>query len=180
MHIQTHFLAGWCIGNIFPLNGRERLFCALSATLPDFDGLGIILGQDTYWKFHHVLGHNLLFSVLLTVFLVYFSEHKGRTLLLYFGLTQLHMVMDLFGSGELWSLSYLWPFSSKEFDNNSFGIPWSWGLYSWQNLLAGALLIIWTVLVIRYKRRTPLEIIMPNLDRQLVEFFNKGRTRESQ
>ncbi|MHB9138730.1 MAG: metal-dependent hydrolase [Victivallaceae bacterium] len=173
MHIQTHFLAGWCVGNLFPLNGRERLLCALAAILPDFDGLGIILGQEIYWKFHHVLGHNLLFSLLLTAVLVYFSEHKLMMSWLCFGLMQLHMVMDLLGSGELWTLSYLWPFSNKEFNSGSFGIPWSWALYSWQNLLAGALLIIWTVLIIRYKRRTPLEIIMPNLDRKLVDSFNK-------
>ena len=175
MHVQTHFLSGWCIGNLFPLNGRERLFCALAAVLPDFDGMGIIFGQETYWRFHHILGHNLLFSLLLPAVFCYFSEHKLRVFGLCFALMQLHMVMDLIGSGELWTLSYLWPFSSKEFSNDSFGIPWSWALYSWQNLLIGALLIIWTALIIRYKRRTPLEIIMPNLDRQLVEFFNKGR-----
>lgn len=176
MHIQTHFLSGWCIGNLFQLNGRERLFCALSAALPDFDGLGIIFGQETYWKFHHILGHNLLFSLLLTVILVYFSGHKLRMALLSLGLMQLHMAMDLFGSGELWTLSYLWPFSSREFSISGFGISLSWELYSWQNLLAGTLLIIWTVLIIRYKRRSPLEIIMPSLDRKFVNFFNQGRT----
>ncbi len=30
----------------------------------------------------------------------------------------------------------------------------------------------------KYQRRTPLEVIMPKLDRQLVELFNRGKTNE--
>jgi len=173
VHLQTHFLSGWCIGNLFQLNGRERLFCALAAMLPDLDGLGIIFGQDAYWKFHHLLGHNLLFAVLTAGILCCFSAHKARALCLYFALSQLHMVMDLFGSGELWTISYLWPFS-----NHGFSISCGWALYSWQNILAGMLLIVWTVFIIRYQRRTPLEVLMPKLDRQLVELFKKGKINE--
>jgi membrane-bound metal-dependent hydrolase YbcI (DUF457 family) len=172
VHLQTHFLSGWCIGNLFQLNGRERLFCALAAVLPDFDGLGIIFSQDLYWKFHHLLGHNLLFAVVTAGVFCCFSEHKAKMAGLCFALSQLHMVMDLFGSGQLWTISYLWPFSNRE-----FSISCGWALYSWQNILAGVLLIAWTVLIIKYKRRTPLEVLMPKLDRQLVELFNRGRNQ---
>jgi hypothetical protein len=126
-----------------------------------------------YWKFHHLLGHNLLFSAFATAVFCCFSEHKAKMLCLCFALFQLHMVMDMFGSGELWTISYLWPFSSRE-----FSISCSWALYSWQNILAGILLIAWTLLVIKYQRRTPLEVLMPKLDRQIVEIFNKGKKNE--
>ena len=46
MHIPTHILSGWCIGNVLPLNGRERLFCMVAASVADFDGLGIIFGEE--------------------------------------------------------------------------------------------------------------------------------------
>lgn len=173
MHLQTHFLSGWCIGNLFQLNGRERLFCALAVVLPDLDGAGILFSQEMYWKFHHLLGHNLLFSAFAAAVFCCFSEHKAKMLCLCFALFQLHMVMDMFGSGELWTISYLWPFSSRE-----FSISCSWALYSWQNILAGILLIAWTLLVIKYQRRTPLEVLMPKLDRQIVEIFNKGKKNE--
>jgi len=94
-------------------------------------------------------------------------------LYLCFALSQLHMVMDLFGSGELWTISYLWPFSHQE-----FSVSCGWALYSWQNILAGIVLIAWMVLIMKYQRRTPLEVIMPKLDRQLVELFNRGKTNE--
>ncbi len=173
MHLQTHFLSGWCIGNLFQLNGRERLFCALAVVLPDLDGAGILFSQEMFWKFHHLLGHNLLFSAFAAAVFCCFSEHKAKMLCLCFALFQLHMVMDMFGSGELWTISYLWPFSSRE-----FSISCSWALYSWQNILAGILLIAWTLLVIKYQRRTPLEVLMPKLDRQIVEIFNKGKKNE--
>ena len=36
MHIQTHILSGWVIGNALRLSPRERLFCMVAnAMLPD-------------------------------------------------------------------------------------------------------------------------------------------------
>ena len=63
MHLQTHILSGWCLGNALPLTGRERLFCMLAASLADVDGLSRVLGQEAYWKYHHTLGHNLPVAV---------------------------------------------------------------------------------------------------------------------
>ncbi len=168
MHIQTHVLSGWCIGNLFKLDSRERLFCMLAASLPDLDGLSIIGGWECYQIWHHVIGHNLLFCVLLSFILALFSSSKLKTLLIYFGLTQIHMVMDYFGSGEGWMIYYFWPF-----DNTGYLTNYCWPLYSWQNLLAGALMVVFTIGIIYWKKRTPLEFIMPKLDKQLVDWFLK-------
>ena len=39
MHVQTHILSGWCVGNLAPLSPRERLICMTAASIADLDGL---------------------------------------------------------------------------------------------------------------------------------------------
>jgi hypothetical protein len=55
------------------------------------------------------------------------------------------------------------------FDNTHL----SWDFYSWQNLSIAAALLIWTLIIAVRKGRTPLEAIMPDLDRQLVRVVRK-------
>jgi hypothetical protein len=81
--------------------------------------------------------------------------------------------MDLFGSGELWTISYFWPFS-----NYTLYSEFNWALYSWQNMIVNALVVIWTIVLIVMKKRTPLEYLMPKLDKKWSEktadFFQKS------
>ena len=167
MHTSTHLLSGWCVGNLFNLTGRERLFCMIAATAQDLDGLGIILypiyGNKYYWEWHHVLFHNLLTAIILTALLVIWSKHRIKAALLYFGLFHLHLLMDYVGSGELWTIHYLYPFNKLE-------LMWTgaWPMFSWQNITTGFILIGWTIWIAAKKERTPLEQLMPSLDQQLV------------
>jgi hypothetical protein len=46
--------------------------------------------------------------------------------------------------------------------------PHGWAFYSWQNITAAFVMLLWTVAIGYVCRRTPLESIMPNLDRRLV------------
>ena len=46
--------------------------------------------------------------------------------------------------------------------------PYGWDFYSWQNISAAFLLLLWTVAIAYYQKRTPLELLMPSLDRKLV------------
>ena len=66
MHIPTHILSGWVVANLLPIGRRERLFCMIAATIPDIDGLGIIVSEHWYTQFHHILGHNLLFGLIVS------------------------------------------------------------------------------------------------------------------
>ena len=163
MHTSTHLLSGWCVGNIFNLTARERLFCMIAATAQDLDGIGIILspiyGNKYYWEWHHVLFHNLLTAILLTFILVIWSKHRIKAALLYFGLFHLHLLMDYVGSGELWTIHYLYPFNKVE-------LMWqgAWPMFSWQNITAGFILIGWTIWIAAKKERTPLEQFMPSLN----------------
>ena len=130
MHLQTHVLSGWCFGNLFSLTPRQRAFAMIAAVAADLDGLGIFFGQDAYWEYHHKLGHNVGFGLLLCLILTKASRGRVLVFSLYFALFHLHLVMDFFGSGPGWPIAYLWPFSHQVLDNRR----WSWNFYSWQNI----------------------------------------------
>ena len=52
-------MSGWCVADLFDLTPKERLFCMAAASVADVDGLGILVSQDAYLTYHHLLGHNL-------------------------------------------------------------------------------------------------------------------------
>jgi hypothetical protein len=170
VHIQTHILSGWCVGNCFRLAPRERLMCMLAAGLADLDGLSILGGQTAYETYHHTLAHNLIFAVVCSFMLAAFSPHRVKALLIYLALMHLHLVMDLLGSGTDWDIRYFWPFS-----DHATKIAFGWDFYSWQNILAAYSLVALTVLIANRAGRTPLEVLMPSLDRQLVGLVRRKR-----
>ena len=141
----------------------------VAASAADLDGLGILFGQEAYWRYHHTLGHNLLFGLILSTGLTLATRGQLRVFALCLALFHLHLLMDFFGSGPGWPIAYLWPFSRHQWNNSR----WSWAFYSWQNISAAGMLVVWTVVIARWKGRTPLEAVMPKLDRQLVQVLNR-------
>src|SRR5687768_12632812 len=99
MHIQTHILSGWCVGNLLPLTARERLFCMIAAAAQDVDGLGILISEEVYLDYHHTFGHCAAFGVLLSVGLTVFSTHRRLAFVTYLALFHLHLALDYLGSG---------------------------------------------------------------------------------
>jgi hypothetical protein len=174
MHVQTHILSGWCLGNLLPFTPRQRLFCMMAASLEDVDGLGILWSQEAYWALHHKLGHCIAFGLLMTAILTALSKRRYLLCFVtYLSLFHLHIFLDVLGSGENWDMYYLWPF-------NDFRIKtWGWPLFSWQNILAFVLLLIWTIVIARRQKRTPLECLMPSLDTKFVTFIS-GQTVPAQ
>jgi inner membrane protein len=166
MHIPTHILSGWCVGNLFRFSPRERLFCMLAASLQDLDGLGILISQELYWDFHHKLGHCLITGLGLSLLLTFFSTHRIKAFIVYLGLFHLHLVLDYFGSGPDWPLYYWWPMSNDELLNDH-----AWPFFSWQNILTAFALILWTLWIAATKQRTPLEVLMRSLDRKFVRWL---------
>ena len=168
MHIPTHILSGWCVGNLVPrMTARERLFCMIAATAADLDGVGIVISQDAYWDYHHKLGHNvfaaLLFAGVLTIFS---TTRKPLAFVSYLALAHLHLVLDYFGSGQGWAIDYLWPVAPDFHVTN----PHAWGFASWQNYAAFGVLLAWTVFIAARYRRTPIELLAPRLDRVALAF----------
>jgi len=168
MHIQTHILSGWCLGNLFKITKRERLFSMIAAAVPDLDGLSLIGGPDCYYKYHHIITHNIIAGLLFSFILAIFSCHKLKAFLLYLLLVHLHLVLDYCGSGPGWGLQYLWPFSNSTIENYD-----AWSFTSWQNVGTFLLFIVWTLVIIIVKGRTPLELIMPLLNQKIVFAFKQ-------
>lgn len=166
MHIQTHVMSGWCVGNLLPLTARERFFCMLAASLQDVDGLGILVSEERYWDLHHALGHCLLFGVVLSAVLTIFSTNRLLAFVTYLGLFHLHLVLDYYGSGPDWPLYYAWPFSRWEIENDG-----AWPFFSWQNITAAGAFLVWVVVIAIRLGRTPLEHVFPSLDRKLIAWL---------
>jgi len=167
MHVQTHILSGWCLGNLLPLTARQRVMCMAAASVADLDGLSILGGQNAYWDYHHRLCHNLPFGLIACGAMALLGPRRLFSMLVYLALFHLHLIMDYFGSGPGWGIYYFWPFSSWSANNSRV----SWEFYSWQNITAALVLIVWTVLIAVRQGRTPLEVLMPRLDRQLVDWL---------
>ena len=164
MHIPTHIMSGWCVGNLFRLTPRERVCCMAAAAGADLDGVSYLFGQEAYWDYHHVLCHNLLFSLLLAATLSLFSTHHLKRFALYLGLAHLHLVLDYFGSGPGWTIAYGWPLSNAW----TWKYADAWELSSWQNRVAALTLLLWVLAIAVVLGRTPVETLTPRLDRQFV------------
>src|SRR5215469_8421279 len=104
----THFFMGWVVANAAPsLNKRERAMVTWASVVPDVDGLGIVAEKLTqnsahplnWWsEYHHVLGHNIEFALIVTVLAAIFAERKVTTALLVFLSFHLHLIGDLVGA----------------------------------------------------------------------------------
>jgi inner membrane protein len=168
MHVQTHIMSGWCVGNWLSLTARQRLCCMIATSIADLDGLSILFGQEAYWNWHHKLCHNLAFAVLISTVLTIWSSSRFFGFVVYLAFAHLHLVLDYFGSGPGWPLYYLWPFSSDYIVNRN-----AWEFYSWQNITAAAVLFVLTLFIAVRCGRTPLENIMPNLDKEIVRWLRR-------
>lgn len=172
MHVPTHLMSGWCVASLFDLTPRERLLCMLAASAEDLDGLGAVMGtqSDAYQNYHHLLCHNLLFVTIVAIGCALVSRHKLKTLLLYFALGHLHLLMDLFGSGPGWGIAYWFPFS-----RHAYKTDLAWEFFSWQNITTAGVLLAWVIVIAIRQGRTPIELIAPDLDRRFVARLRGGK-----
>lgn len=162
------------MANLVPgLTPRERCLAMVAASVADLDGLGILFGDKYYQDYHHILGHNLLCATVVSLVLAAFCTHRAVAFGLYFALGHLHLVLDYYGSGPGWPICYWWPF--RRGHEHCFFNWGAWEFYSWQNISAAFALVGWTVLIAIIQRRTPLEALMPELDRKIVRGLGRGR-----
>lgn len=100
--------------------------------MPDLDGLTILIGEDAYAKWHHLVTHTAICAVVISGALALFAQERSKVLLLALVAFHLHLVCDILGSGVQWPIFYLEPFSSM-----AFGWSGGWELASWQNSTIG-------------------------------------------
>jgi len=174
----THLLISWSVANISKINRRERALVTLAGVAPDIDGAGLIIdvfchGSDQplqLWSmYHHVLGHNIGFGLLLVIVTFALSTRRWATSLLVFMSFHLHLLCDLLGSkgpdGYQWPIPYLFPFSDAW--------QWTW-VYQWQlNAWPNFAITIFTILLILFfswkNGLSPLEIVSLKANRSFVD-----------
>ena len=174
----THFLMGWAMANTVPsLGKRERAMVTWASVVPDVDGLGIVaerLTQNsshplTWWSdYHHVLGHNVGFAIVVATLAAIFAKQRIKVALLVLFSFHLHLLADLIGArgpdGDQWPIPYLLPFSKQ------MNLVWSgqWALNAWPNFVITAVLIAIAVLLARRRGYSPLELFSAKADAAVV------------
>lgn len=173
----THFMVGWLTANAADLNKRERVAVTIAGIIPDVDGLGIIaekltVGTDRpllWWtEYHHVIGHNLGFCLLVAGCVFAVSEKRWKAAGLAGLAFHLHLIGDVIGArgpdGFQWPIPYLLPF------HDGLQISWSgqWALDAWPNFVITGLALV-SILYLAWKRGfSPLEIVSESADRAFV------------
>jgi hypothetical protein len=174
----THFFMGWAVANAVPsLTKRDRSFVTWASVVPDIDGLGIIAEKLTqnsshplnWWSnYHHMLGHNLGFALVVSIVAAFLARQKIKTALLVLLSFHLHLLADLVGArgpdGDQWPIPYLFPFSKK------LQLTWSgqWALNAWPNMVITVALIGIAVMLAWQRGFSPLEIFSAKADAAFV------------
>lgn len=176
----THLLMGWVVANSAPsLAKRDRASVTLASVVPDVDGLGIIAEWTTrhsnqppnWWsEYHHVLGHNIGFALLVSAAAAVFARQRLKSTLLVLASFHLHLIGARGPDGDQWPIPYLLPFS------NQVQLTWSgqWALNAWPNLVITSALIMATVFLARQRGFSPLEMFSVRAD---LTFVHALRTR---
>jgi len=183
----THFLFGWLAANASTTNNRrERALITLAGVAPDVDGLGIIADVLTrnstnplnwFSQYHHLLGHNLVFGLLLVALTMLVAKRKLQTASLVFFSFHLHLLCDLVGSrspdGYQWPIAYLFPFSDV------LQLTWSgqWELNAWQNFVITGVVLIGGFTLAMKRGVSPLEMISASANRSFVDTLRRRFSR---
>jgi inner membrane protein len=111
---------------------RDRWLVTAAGLAPDLDGLTILVSEDAYGRWHHLLTHGFISAGVICGLLAVAANERLRVLALALVAFHLHLVCDLAGSGLGWPIYYFVPFSEMPFE-------WSggWELASWQNSTIG-------------------------------------------
>jgi inner membrane protein len=177
MNPVTHALISWGLANTCKLEKKDRILVTAAGIIPDIDGLGII-GDffsrhpdqtfDLWSRYHHTLGHNLLFSLIVTFAAFGLSARKKASALLVFLAFQLHLFCDVVGArgpdGYQWPIPYLWPFSDR------LQLTWSgqWALNAWPNIAITLVMIGFTLYLAWKKGFSIIGIFSEKADQALV------------
>lgn len=182
MSPMTHLLASWSVAGTANLSTRERALVTIAGIAPDIDGAGLILDMlnrngsehlELWEKYHHVLGHNIGFGLLLAIAALALSTRRRPVCVLVLVSFHLHLLCDLLGSkgpeGYQWPIPYLLPFS------NVWQWQWAgqWQLNAWPNFAITSLLIGYGLFLAWRKQASPLQFISSRMHDGLVQTLQK-------
>jgi hypothetical protein len=186
----THFLVGWTALERALPERRDKALVAVAGVLPDLDGLGIVIDfatrtlglaeTDYYQAFHRLYGHGLAAALAFALVAFALAHRRLLTAALSFVAMHLHFACDLLGSrgngsDDIWGIWYFAPFSTAH------EIAWSgqWPLVGWQNMLITAVLIALVLERASCRGYSPLVIVSPGADGELVAVLRKWRGIQS-
>jgi inner membrane protein len=173
----THFLVSWGVANAAALDRRDRAIVTLAGVAPDLDGLGAIPELltrnsahplDWFSRYHHVLGHNVGFALVVLGASLLLARRRWRTVAVACVTFHLHLLCDVLGArgpdGDQWPIAYLLPFS------RAWQWTWrgQWPLDGWQNFgITGAALGL--MIYLAWARGySPLEMVSERADAAFV------------
>jgi hypothetical protein len=161
-----HLQYGWWFAHWRQFDRRERAAIALSAAACDLDGLSMFWGSDAYYKYHHMLFHNVgsVFAVVLLAGALFWRRPWAWLMVVFaFGM---HIVEDYFSIP--WNMKPWAPFSNMV-TNIDHHIAAPIVQYGFQTIMMVFILGVTVWIYMRYKR-TPLEIVSPAFDRLIMNY----------
>jgi inner membrane protein len=178
MNPISHFFISWITANTTPFNRRERILVTVAGIIPDADGFGMLpeyLTKNTthplfwYSDYHHVLGHNIFFAMLVAIIGFLLTTHRWKTAIFVFLCFHIHLLGDIIGGrgpdGYQWPIVYFWPVSQRY----QFAWQGQWMLNAWQNILI-TLIMLGITFYLAWKRGySPIEIISQKADKRFAE-----------
>jgi hypothetical protein len=177
MHAITHALTGWVVAEGARLERRDRAIVTIASVIPDIDGAGIFAelatrgtDHELYWwsEYHHVLGHNLAFGLVVTAVAAAIAKQRLKTALVALAVFHVHLLADLVGSrgpdGYDWPIPYLYPLFRE------LELTWSgqWALNAWPNIAFTIALIALTVYLSWRRGYSVLEMFSSRADSAFV------------
>lgn len=162
----AHLQFGWWFAHWGNFTRGERAAIALAGAAPDLDGIFFVAGQEAYYRYHHVLLHNLGATLAVFALAGLFYWRRPRVWLLVSFAFALHMVEDYATVG--WAQHPWQPFSAAAV-NLTDHLP-NWLVQGVFQVTAMAFILAMTVWIYMRHRRTPLEILSPALDRLVVNY----------
>jgi hypothetical protein len=179
----THVLVSWWTANVWPLSRRDRFLVFISGIILDLDGIGLLVGQEAYFRYHHVVLHNLLACVVWAVIAACLAQRRWLVAVLAAVNWHLHLACDYFGSRGPWDtppwvLPYLYPFvgtlTEREFLGPAwYWNPWQWPLDAWPNTLTTVMFLIGAVYIAVRLDRTWFEFVSLRFDHELCKMLRK-------
>jgi membrane-bound metal-dependent hydrolase YbcI (DUF457 family) len=169
MNLEAHLAAGWILAHCGgPSTRRFRAAVTFAAIAPDLDVLSYLGGARTYSTLHHALGHNIFFGLLVSLAsLAFFTRADWWKVFLF---TQLAFASHYYGDYFFtrFPLEPWWPFSTKGYIHSyRIGLDHPINLF-----LSYFSFVVFIVLGVLFKR-TPIELISPELDRRIVNLFRR-------
>lgn len=172
MNTEAHLAVGWILANVADERSRSwRALITIAAIIPNIDTLSYFWGERVYADIHHAVGHNVFFSIALSVGAAFLYRHKPWKAALW---VQLAFYSHYFGDYLFtrFPLHYFWPVSDEGFIfSHRIGLDHPINHFLGYASLAMLPLSAWIW------KRTPIELIWPELDRRMVNLLAPRRLK---